>query len=560
MNDFAVSCVYADAERNEHARHSSYGGGRPCSCGIRSVLPGTAHPVHHLSPENVLISISWWRVENPLLAGVLKVSRLKLPGGCAGAAGALSPNDPFQQVIPAGIATSALVVEQKASSSSSNGRRRESAVKFDTCCALCSDATVKHWADDALTEDERSLRLDQAVPARTTEPSQAQPSISSVPAARGAEKDRRPPVGKKKEVVRKEPEVQATSASAANKEVARGKRQKVAHFSPDMTLPRWDNRADSDYFLASDSDVPLSQETSRVGAPLAPAVSSATCENARTGASRADPVEVDLDGDAEADDGSNMGRNHSAESLDEEEFVPGNLEPTTTLRTEVTTGSMNVRELRQELERVKAENRRLRIDTDLTMRKADRRFELEMVARRYWKREKTELEEVISNQQKDQQRWVAEKEKLKRLHGLLQNVMYAASATLESSLEFEQDVLTSSHAAGAVVQSQSPAAQLRTELTAVGNGEATATFASRSTSGPSNGGGGGSNHGRRMPFFCIVCLDHTARVAIQPCGHICFCVAHAEEMQQRGHDHHYSKCPLCQAKITNFLTLQGIDA
>jgi hypothetical protein len=311
----------------------------------------------------------------------------------------------------------------------------------------------------------------------------------------------------------------------------------------------------------------MSQETSRVAAPASSTITSTSFEeNTHKGASRADPVEVDLDADAEVDDASNLGRHQSTESLDEEDFVPGNTQPSavTKVRAEPATGSMNVRELRQELDRVKAENRRLRIDTDLTMRKADRRFELEMVARRYWKREKTELEEVIANQQKDQQRWVAEKEKLKRLHGLLQNVMYAASSTLESSLDFEPDNQVASRGAGAGAGAglQSPAAQLRSELTAVGKGETTATFASKGSAGSSNTSGGGSsstNNGRRIPFFCIVCLDHTARVAIQPCGHICFCVAHAEEMQQRVHDHHYSKCPLCQAKITNFLTLQGID-
>mmetsp|Transcript_7712 Transcript_7712/g.13040 ORF Transcript_7712/g.13040 Transcript_7712/m.13040 type:complete len:145 (-) Transcript_7712:17-451(-) len=61
-------------------------------------------------------------------------------------------------------------------------------------------------------------------------------------------------------------------------------------------------------------------------------------------------------------------------------------------------------------------------------------------------------------------------------------------------------------------------------------------------------------------FFCIVCQDHTAQVAIQPCGHICLCEAHSEEMRRQSIlQQKPLKCPLCQVDVFSYLTLQGIE-
>jgi hypothetical protein len=536
---------------------TGYGGCRACACGVHADWAPPRPPHHHLPAENVLLCVSWWLIENPLLAGALKVCRLKLPASSASNSAARIAGL-SEQLIPTNIATSTIVLGTTAKTSVTGAQR---------CCALCGDASTKHWADDALTPEEASLSADRPGHVGSSKP----PTASTVPArVSDASKalDKRPPVGKKREV-RKDADVGRVSAfSTVPKPAAKDKRQKLVHPASEgvdrSALDVPDARsADCDYYFAAyDSDTQQSKETSRP--ELGEAVSDAATSGRDSVGSREDP--------ADSDSASQLQRSQSVDALDDETSLlslpasrarsgresPADIIPT---RSEAAVsgtsrgGGAELQQLRQELERTKAENRRLRIDTDLTMRKADRRFELEMEARRYWKREKSELEGVIGGLQRDQQRWMEEREKLRRVHGVIQSVMYTTSCTLESCLEGP-----SAQSSSAVARS-SPATRLRSDLSAVSSGQVVESFASRGAAEASSvsGQGGGNTGTKRVQFFCIVCLEHTARVAIQPCGHICFCVVHAEEMLLRQHDHHYSKCPLCQVKIGGFLTLQGVD-
>ena len=537
-----------------------------------------------------------------MLAGVLKVSRLKIPVTAVGsnsrhaipALGEIS-----EHLIPTAISTSTIVlaaaaVADKASSSTTGGRRSSSSAvsRSNTCCALCGDTTTKHWTDEDISETEKSLCAEHGTWLPLCSPSSGAPPRASDTTHRssGHEKEKKTHISVKKRELRRESSESTTSVRPPT----RDKRQKTTHSStPDSNtagsgLSHNDNRSEGDSFVSYDSDAGLSEDASRSSLPASAAASQSTATSIR--ADRTSPNQPlghsSPMHSASEDDSDNQPVRRNRHTNTTAGVVTAAAEDNRIddgIAAAAGTADMNVKELRQELERVRAENRRLRIDTDLTMRKADRRFELEMVARRYWKKEKTDLEAVIAVLQKDLQRWNAEKDKMRRLHSVLQSVLCTTSAALDSSLEEPADISsvnrqriqnstsivshntsTSSTTAGTAILS--PSSHLRNELTAVGKGEKTVTFASRDTSSSSSTNTGQlvvSNNGNncRRSFFCIVCLEHTAKVAIQPCGHIVLCVAHAEEMQQRAcnGDHHYSKCPVCQVKVVNFLTLQGIE-
>lgn len=553
---------------------SGHSGVSSCLCGVHAERIAVLAQQHR-RPENVLLCFSWWLIENPSQAGALKVCRLKLPSARSSSA-LVRPHGAFEHIVPSTIAVSALVSDPRAATT--GGRAGASG----RCCALCGDTTAVHWPEDALSAEEMSLVM-------ATEAGKASSSAGAAPARadHGSKvADKRPPPGKRRETRR---DSDSVASSVPPRPAPKEKRQKVAH--PPKEAERRHSGSDAgdahhghltseDDYFTYDSDTQLTREASRTEPPDCwDATKGDQCQDKERDR---DSICSRDDGDAgetgDMDDSSQLELSQPAVVQDDDASLPPR-KPTSRAGRERATGSsadagsgsvpgtsgggggnwsQAVQQLRQELERVRMENKRLRDDTDLTMRKADRRFELEMEARRYWKREKTELEGVISGLRKDQQRWVEEREKLRRLHGVLQTVFYASSGALDSCLE---GLPGSGESSTVLTQQGSPATRLRTDLSAVGNGEATTSLVSHSSS--NIGGSSSSSNGtgvKRVQFFCIVCLEHTARVAIEPCGHICFCVVHAEEMLLRQHDHHYTKCPLCQTKIGGFLTLQGVDA
>ncbi len=560
----------------------TFGHNTACSCDVHTSRtfaskPVPPHRLHHLPPENVLISISWWLVENPMLGGVLRVCRLKLPAAVTEPAVALTRGTKhLQHVVPLSIATAALVLEEKLPSTATSSRRGDTRRSGADCnCALCGYIDTKHWSDDDLTEAEKLLFAGintSTVPASSHLGGSQSGTFGHRPAetaAKTAEKRERP---KKKEVRRdSDPNMQLlagassettkpTTGSAAPLE----KKQKTSHEQVHVNSQ-----------LSEGAHEPPSHETSFSGSSF-----DVDAED-HGAASEEDTSFVDLteEADGEEDGVSGQGLKESrggvSAAISSKASVVSRLAraSTATAASHATSAVANtsepstVKELRQELDRIRVENRRLKDDTDLTMRKADRRFEMEMAARRFWKQEKNKLEGAIAQLQKQAQYFAAERDKVKRVHTLLQNVLETAS----ESLQYTDDVLDGSlqgRAARTAIPVDaeallSPAARLQSDLSEVAQAGASTNKAhhARGENRRSRADGASSteaNFGRK-PFFCIICMDHTARVAIQPCGHICFCPEHAQEVDRRRHDHNHSKCPLCQAKITSFLTLQGID-
>lgn len=579
--DLSIAYITTEADRcaqaasrgrlhsQSHSRADVAHAGVPaCSCGIYSIRCGARR--HHLPPQNVLISISWWQIENPMLGGVLKVCKLAIPPATSAHAvsSALVNTLHFQHIVPTAIATSSLVPEAAEATRSTTERRGQCA-EHAGLCALCGDVTTKHWNRDDLTEAEKSLfsvqRANRAAPIGPVNLTAT--SCSTAP----AEKEKRPP--KKKEAPR---ETEQTAAFTATKATApRDKRQKLAHSQSKERLGETAVAfaSPSDYFLdinfrGTDEVVDLinSSESKQVPNEAIDVENDDDVATRSQTATPANEMMSQVPESSQTAETETADRHATQRSGSVDHGAPFAAASPSTL---------TAKELRQELERIKAENRRLRVDTDLTMRKADRRFELEMAARRNWKQEKAILEGTIAQMHKEQQRWGAEKDKVRRLHGLLQDVLHTASATLQySSDDRGGDATLRTTTSNSVTSSKpgvfSPASKLSTDLSSVNkayeNGDTGVAAQNVGARGPSSNAYGGSSVGYssasnsgRKPFFCIVCLDHTARVAIQPCGHICFCTVHAEEMQRRIHDYHHSKCPLCQAKIEKFITIQGID-
>ena len=452
--------------------------------------------------------------------------------------------------------------------SSRRGDARRSGI--DCNCALCGFVDTKHWSDDDLTEAEKVLfaGINTSSAAPATSLLGASQSVTfgqrATETAKVTEKRDRP---KKKEARHdSDPNMQLfagasslTAGPSTSDAAPLEKKQKTSH----ETL----------YFnsqLSEGTHEPPSHETSFSG-------SSFDVDAEDNGAvSEEEASFVDLAEEAGGDevDGSGQSLKTSRSSASAASKVPRPARASAaSAPSHAASAAANssepstVKELRQELDRIRVENRRLKDDTDLTMRKADRRFEMEMAARRYWKQEKNKLEGAIAQLQKQAQYLAAERDKIKRVHTLLQNVLETASESLQYTDDVMDATLQGRAARTAIpVDSeslQSPAARLQSDLAEVAQAGASSNKA-RNSSGESrrsraDGTSSAEANFGRKPFFCIICMDHTARVAIQPCGHICFCPEHAQEVDRRRHDHNHSKCPLCQAKITSFLTLQGID-
>jgi len=192
-----------------------------------------------------------------------------------------------------------------------------------------------------------------------------------------------------------------------------------------------------------------------------------------------------------------------------------------------------------EVDKLKAENVQLRSEIEITMRKADRRFEQELVTRRAWNRDRESLEARIEELQRCNMLLTAELDSRNRLQETLRVMLRAVSDALPMfrggvSLDAQRDA------------TQSPASHFASRWREADCFRGTQSSSSDCSSGEVNA---------MKPFFCVVCLEATASVALHPCGHVCYCSTHAQEIKQRNQ----LRCPLCQAMVTSFLAIQGID-
>ena len=185
--DNSVAVAGRNAGNSSNTIVSSYGNSPPCACGVfassalpSSSLPSSSGPTmrpcqqqRHLAPENVLISIASWLIENPMLGGVLRVCRLKLPSAAVPSAGTGSGGGPqavtvavarsaaqLRHVVPLLIATSALGLDDEGAASStksSSTRGLNTGGGRSSCdCSLCGYSDEKHWADEDLPEGDHA--------------------------------------------------------------------------------------------------------------------------------------------------------------------------------------------------------------------------------------------------------------------------------------------------------------------------------------------------------------------------------------------------------------------
>ena len=347
------------------------------------------------------MSIGWWLVENPLLGGVLKVCRLKARTG-----GGL--RDLFGQAVPCSIASSSLVVDQ-------DDGDDDDIVALGGC-SLCGERRLKHWNESDVTQSEKdvSMRyrsilsaLDGESKALKIARHRMETSVSSNNAtiatthSAGEVIDKR---AKRKEAsVVREHHSSAHRGGGVKPSAAKKKRRSV------LTT---DNRETSSDSVGAEN-VFLDEECTGDEAALPPSAAVAMDDLAPK-----EPSSRALDhGDVETcaatdDDGL------SAEGVCE--FADHNQS------THSDGATSDVNKLIAELNKLQAENAQLRGEIEITMRKADRRFELELVSRRAWNREREVLEARIEELQRSHMVLTAELASRNRLQEALREMLSTA--------------------------------------------------------------------------------------------------------------------------------------
>lgn len=160
----------------------------------------------------------------------------------------------------------------------------------------------------------------------------------------------------------------------------------------------------------------------------------------------------------------------------------------------------------------------------ILVRKFDKRFDLEKVARRQWLQEKSRLTGRVVELE-------------------CQNSL--REAQLVQSMQDKARVMAILYPAEAQSHSHPPShPQLHPQL--------------HPSVSVSSGTGTGMAHSQSAPLlpllpasplpssgaaFCVVCQDHTADTLLLPCSHMCLCHKHAVLMQA---NHQLDTCPLCK--------------
>lgn len=366
------------------------------------------------------MSMAWWLIENPLLGGVLKVSRLKARTG-----GGLS--DLFGQAIPCSIASSSLVVDQHDDDDDSDD------IVVLGGCSLCGERHLKHWNESDVTQSEKdvSVRWRSILSAldgeskalkivrhrmdMETAVSCTSSAIATTHAAAAVAM-----VVEDKRAKRKETSVgrehQCSGHAKPNAAVAVKKRRRI--------VPATEASSDSvvnvicldEGCIADDDEVEAAAPPSSAGAAIVamddPTLS--TAPSLQHGDVETCAVEHGKEEDK--DDRSNSPR--SAEGV--HEFADHRQ---STRRSD---GSSITPDANKAILELQAENAQLRGEIEITMRKADRRFEQELVSGRAWNREREALEARIEELQRSHVVLTAELASRTRLQEALREMLSTA--------------------------------------------------------------------------------------------------------------------------------------
>eukprot|EP01041_Mallomonas_annulata_P007524 gene7524-15407_t len=194
------------------------------------------------------------------------------------------------------------------------------------------------------------------------------------------------------------------------------------------------------------------------------------------------------------------------------------------------------RRLEDKLDSMETELRIARSDLEVTIRKADRRFEQEKISRRGWKIEKDiltyELDEAKRELQLERMRREDETRVKHRIEQQLLQVRSLLGLPASDSSSSE------------LISSTDPT------VTTTFTTTSTSSLASPSASAQS------PSHGLKISApFCVICQANTADTMVLNCGHICLCSDHARHMTvNRQLDH----CPLCKEACIGICRVQGL--
>lgn len=338
------------------------------------------------------MSIGWWLVENPLLGGVLKVCRLKARTG-----GGLS--DLFGQAVPCSIASSSLVVVQDDDN--------DDDIIVLGGCSLCGERRLKHWNESDVTQSEKdvSMRyrsilsaLDGESKALKVARHGMETSVTTHEAGEVMHKR-----AKRKEAsVGREHHCSAHRGGGVKPSAAKKKRRSV--LTTDSSSASREASSDS----VGAVNVFLDEDEECTGDEVALPPSAAAMDDLVPSSRALNHGDEETCAAAD-DDGLPAEGVFEFADHDQSTHWDG--------------ATSDANKLIVELDKLQAENAQLRGEIEITMRKADRRFELELVSRRAWNREKEVLEARIEELQRSHMALTAELASRNRLQEALREML-----------------------------------------------------------------------------------------------------------------------------------------
>ena len=343
----------------------------------------------------MIVSISWWLIQDPLLGGVIKVCRLKARTG-----GVLS--DLFAQAVPCSIAISSLVDQDD---------DEDIIIELGGCC-LCGERRLKHWNESDVTQSEKDVSTRR----RTILSALDGECVSSTAAATIDLAYTHAPVTEDKRAKRKEVSVgreQQQCRGHAKPDAARKKKQRRRSSVPTMDSKEASSDSVGNVHVCLDDEC-IGVDEEDEAAPPPPSSSTAAAVGMDDLRPTAPSFRHDDCADV-GDDGSSAEGTGVLESADHWQSIRSDGGSTS-----------DANKLILELDKLQAENAQLRGEIEITMRKADRRFELELVSRRAWNREREALEARIEELQSSHMLLTAELASRTRLQEALREMLSTA--------------------------------------------------------------------------------------------------------------------------------------
>jgi hypothetical protein len=230
--------------------------------------------------------------------------------------------------------------------------------------------------------------------------------------------------------------------------------------------------------------------------------------------------------------------------------------------------SLLANELNDRISQLEMELTNAKAETEVILRKADRRFQEEKrmriafnVDRNNWDSERQDLLKQLhgskqsSQESQDMLKNIAKKQVEARRS--MSQLFDAVNPLMESMIVGTSDNTNGTNTSSS---SSSSAASNEAILSVLGLGDEHIAAVSKFTSPVRAGGANGSTNDPAnsiKPPFCVACQSYTADVCLVPCGHICLCYDHVCTMQSMGQ---LTFCPLCKSAVEAVCRVNGLVA